>query len=62
MSRFKLSPDADEVSAELERWSVADRFAEIMNDISLDYDLDPDVLSVAQDVLQELKAREKHWN
>jgi hypothetical protein len=33
-----------------------------MGDISLDYDLDPDVWSAAQDVLQALKAREKWWH
>jgi hypothetical protein len=62
MSPIKLRSYVDEVVVEPERSSIADRFAEIMGDISLDYDLDPDVLSVAQDVLQALKAREKHWH
>jgi hypothetical protein len=62
MSPIKLRSYFDEVVVEPERSGIADRFAEIMGDISLDYDLDPDVLSVAQDVLQALKAREKHWH
>jgi hypothetical protein len=39
--------------------SVADQFAEIMVHICLDYDLEPDVLGAAQDVLQALKAKAK---
>lgn len=39
--------------------SVADQFAEIMVHICLDYDLEPDVLGAAQDVLQALKAKGK---
>jgi len=62
MSRIKVRPYVGEVVIEPEQSSIADRFAEIMGDISLDYDLDADVLGVAQDVLQALKAREKHWH
>lgn len=60
MSRIKVRPYVGEVVIEPEQSSISDRFAEIMLDISLDYDLEPDVLSVAQDVLQALKAKGKH--
>jgi hypothetical protein len=62
MSIVKLRPYASEIAIETEQSSIADRFAEIMGDISADYDLDSDVLAVAQDVLQALKAREKRWH
>jgi hypothetical protein len=41
--------------------SIADQFAAIMAHVCLEYDLEPDVLALAQDVLQALKARDKHW-
>jgi hypothetical protein len=59
MSSIKLHPYIDKGAIDPEEASIADRFAEIMGDISLDYDLGPDVLGAAQDVLQALKAREK---
>jgi hypothetical protein len=62
MSHIKLRSHAGGVVIGTEQSSIADRFAEIMGDISLDYDLDPDVWSAAQDVLQALKAREKWWH
>lgn len=53
MQRFKTRPyianDLDPMP------SIADHFAEIMGRIHLEYDLEPDVWSAAQDVLQALK-------
>ena len=61
MSRIKLRPSVGDAVNEPEKLSSADRYAKIMGDISFDYDLEPDVLDVAQDVLQALKAIEKQW-
>lgn len=61
MLRFKMRPYISNAVVDPETPSIADQFAEIMVRICLDYDLEPDVLGVAQEVLQALKVREKHW-
>ena len=59
MLRFKTSPYIANGDVDPGPPSVADQFAEIMVHICLDYDLEPDVLGAAQDVLQALKAKGK---
>jgi hypothetical protein len=56
---FKTSPHIANGDVDPGPPSVADQFAEIMFHICLDYDLEPDVLGAAQDVLQALKAKGK---
>ena len=60
MLRFKTSPYIAGGDVDPGGRSIADQFAKIMIHICLEYDLEPDVLGAAQDVLQVLKAREKH--
>lgn len=57
----KLRPYVGKVAVEPVRQSIADRFAEVIVRLHLEYDLSSDILAVAQDVLQALKVREKHW-
>lgn len=59
MLRFKTIPHIANGYVDRGPPSVADQFAEIMVHICLEYDLEPDVLSAAQDVLQALKAKGK---
>ena len=42
---------------EPEKSTIADGFVEVLARLELEYDLPPDVWSVAEDVLQALKAR-----
>jgi hypothetical protein len=62
MLPFKLRPYVGKVSTESEKTSIADLFREVMVGLHLEYDLPPDVWAAAEDVLQALKAREKHWS
>jgi hypothetical protein len=57
MLRFKTGPYIANGYVDPGPPSVADQFAEIMVHICLEYDLEPDVLGAAQDVLQALKAK-----
>jgi hypothetical protein len=57
----KLRPYVVKVAVEPVRQSIADRFVEVIVRLHLEYDLSSDILAVAQDVLQALKVREKHW-
>lgn len=59
MLRFKMRPYIANGDVEPATPSIADQFAEIMVHICLEYDLEPDVLGAAQDVLQALKANGK---
>lgn len=59
MLRFKISPYIGNGDVNSGPPTVADQFAEIMVHICLDYDLEPDVLGAARDVLQALKAKGK---
>jgi hypothetical protein len=43
---------------ERKRQTVAERFALVLADLKLEYDLSPDVWAVAEDVLQVLRGRE----
>jgi hypothetical protein len=61
MLRFKLRPDTGNGAVEPERPTIADRFAQVMARLQLEYDLSPDVWAAAEDVLQALKARERKW-
>jgi len=64
-----LHPYVGKMAVAPVRQSIADRFAEVVVRLHLEYDLSSDILAVAQDVLQALKARdlqalkarEKHW-
>jgi hypothetical protein len=60
MLRFTLRPYLGS-AAEPDRSSVADRFAQVIAHLSLEYDLPPDVWAAAEEVLQALKARETGW-
>jgi hypothetical protein len=46
---------------EPEESTIADGFVEVLARLELEYDLPPDVWSVAEDVLQALKARNANW-
>jgi hypothetical protein len=46
---------------EPEESTIADGFVEVLARLELEYDLPPDVRSVAEDVLQALKARNANW-
>jgi hypothetical protein len=58
MLRSTLNPYVCDVAVEAATSSIADRFAQVMVHISLEYDLPPDVWVVAEDVLRALKAWE----
>jgi hypothetical protein len=60
MLRSKMRADIANDDVDPGKLSIADQFAEIMVHICLEYDLEPDVLGAAQDVLQALKARGKN--
>jgi hypothetical protein len=61
MRRFNVHPYIEQAEADPATTSLADQFAEIIGHIRLEYDLEPDVLVAAQDVLQALKAKEGPW-
>jgi hypothetical protein len=46
---------------EPEESTIADGFVEVLARLELEYDLPPDVRSVAEDLLQALKARNTNW-
>jgi hypothetical protein len=41
--------------------TIADRFVQVMVCLNLEYNLSPDVLDAAEDILQALKATERPW-
>jgi hypothetical protein len=57
MLRFKTRPYIENDDVDPATAGIADQFAEIMIHICLEYDLEPDVLDAAHDVLQALKAK-----
>jgi hypothetical protein len=57
MQHFKTRPYIAKANIDPGTASIADQFAELMGQIRLEYDLEPDVWGAAQDVLQALKAR-----
>jgi hypothetical protein len=61
MLRFKLHPYVANGAIQIGRPTVADRFAQVLARLKLEYDLPPDVWAAAEEVLQALKAREKKW-
>ena len=46
---------------EPEESTIAEGFGEVLARLELEYDLPPDVRSVAEDLLQALKARNTNW-
>jgi hypothetical protein len=44
-----------------EESTIADGFVEVLARLELEYDLPPDVWSVAEDVLRALKTRNRDW-
>jgi hypothetical protein len=59
MSLFDLRPCIGEISVESDQFDIADRFSEVMLDISREYDLSPDVLAAAQEVIRALRGKEQ---
>jgi hypothetical protein len=57
MIGLTLHPYLLDEGIELEKSTIADGFVEVLARLELEYDLPPDVWSVAEDVLQALKAR-----
>jgi len=55
MLHLELPPSIDEIVGETATPSIADRFADVMGWLRLEYDLTPDVLAAAEDVLDVLK-------
>jgi hypothetical protein len=55
MPHLELLPSIDEIVGETTTPSIADRFADVMGWLRLEYDLTPDVLAAAEDVLDVLK-------
>lgn len=48
-------------AAEPDKLTVADRFAQVLARLSLEYELPPDVWAAAEDILQAFRARETKW-
>jgi hypothetical protein len=57
MIGLTLHPYLLDEGIEPEKSTIADGFVEVLARLELEYDLPPDVWSVAEDVLQALKAR-----
>jgi hypothetical protein len=57
MVGLTLHPYLLDEGIEPEKSTIADGFVEVLARLELEYDLPPDVWSVAEDVLQALKAR-----
>ena len=55
MPHLELLPSIDEIVGETATPSIADGFADVMGWLRLEYDLTPDVLAAAEDVLDVLK-------
>lgn len=62
MQHFKTRPYIVNADLDPDEPSIADQFAQIMGRIRLEYDLEPAVWAVAQNVFQALRAKEKHWS
>lgn len=58
MLRFKLRLYTEKTTVKPEKPTVAERFAQVLARLKLEYDLTPDVWAAAEDVLQALRARE----
>jgi hypothetical protein len=56
-----LRPYLLDEGVESEESTIADGFVEVLARLELEYDLPPDVWSVAEDVLQALKTRNTNW-
>jgi hypothetical protein len=54
MSHSEPRPCVGNVTDELKNYNIADRFAAVMVHLNLEYELEPDVLSAAEDVLRIL--------
>jgi hypothetical protein len=61
MVGLTLHPSLLDEGIELEESTIADGFVEVLARLELEYDLPPDVWSVAEDVLQALKAKDRNW-
>jgi hypothetical protein len=55
MSHLELRLYVDEAAAEIKAPSIADRFADVVEQIKLEYDLEPDVLAAAKDIMNVMK-------
>jgi hypothetical protein len=55
MPHLEPLPSIDEIVGETATPSITDRFADVMGWLRLEYDLTPDVLAAAEDVLDVLK-------
>ena len=59
MTGFKLRPHGRQLALERTGPSIADRFADVITRLHLEYALEPDVLEAAEDVLRVFRAKEK---
>jgi hypothetical protein len=59
MPHLELLQSIVEIVGETATPSIADRFADVMGWLRLEYDLTPDVLAAAEDVLDVLKGRKE---
>jgi hypothetical protein len=55
MPNLEPLPSIDEIVGATATPSITDRFADVMGWLRLEYDLTPDVLAAAEDVLDVLK-------
>jgi hypothetical protein len=61
MVGLTLHPYLLDEGVEPEESTIADGFVEVLARLELEYDLPPDVWSVAEDVLRALKTRNTDW-
>ena len=61
MVGLTLHPYLLDEGVELEESTIADGFVEVLARLELEYDLPPDVWSVAEDVLRALKTSNTDW-
>jgi len=61
MVSLTLQPYLLDEGVEPEESTIADGFVEVLARLELEYDLPPDVWSIAEDVLQALKTRNTNW-
>ena len=62
MQHFKTRPYIASADVDPDEHSIADQFAQIMGRVRLEYDLEPALWAVAQNVFQALRAKEEHWS
>jgi hypothetical protein len=59
MSHFEMRPYIDDVGLESGISGIADRFADVLLRLQLEYDLPSDIWAAAQDLLHLLRGRER---